>query len=61
MDYAFVPFHIIVGITKCGSNIIGSTIWIGTKNLYSLEQIERHGVGKPNGTTKLTDLSIYSY
>jgi hypothetical protein len=26
MDYAFVPFHIIVGITKCGSNIIGSTI-----------------------------------
>ncbi len=47
-------------ITECGRSINGSTIGTWTKNSYSIEQIERHGVGKPIGTTKLMNLSIYS-
>jgi hypothetical protein len=62
MDCPFVPFHIktsIVRHTKCGININGSTIGTRTKNSSSLKQIERHGIGKPIGTIKSIDSSIY--
>jgi hypothetical protein len=42
-------------VVKCGKNINGPTIRIGTNNSYSSEHIERHGVGKPIGTTKITN------
>jgi hypothetical protein len=62
MDCPFVPFHIKASIarhTKCGKNINGSTTGTRTNNSFSLEQIERHGVGKPIGTVKSIDSSIY--
>jgi len=49
------------GVTKCGKSINGSTIRTKTNNSYNTKQIERHGTGKPIGTTKSTYSSIYSY
>jgi hypothetical protein len=67
MDCPFVPFHIRASIARhvelqnCGKNINGSIIGTRTRNSYSVKQIEKHGVGKPIGTIKSTNSSIYSY
>jgi hypothetical protein len=51
-------FHIKVGIArhvelqKYSSSINGSTTRVGIKNPYSTRHIEKHGIGKPIGTTE---------
>jgi hypothetical protein len=49
------------GVTKCGRNINGSTIRTRTKNSYSPKEIERHGIGKPIGTTKSIDRFVHLF